>query len=120
MSGRSLHGCLVAVVVLAVTLLAAMLLGRAWSACDAGVNSSANGGFLILIFVPVLWSVLMLIWLGVGAFLGDRPLIRAFALMVLLLTVFWCSISLFWGGDTYRCPSGVPPWWPHFIPAPGF
>lgn len=120
MSGRRLHGCLGSVVVLAVALLTAMLLGRAWSACDAGVNSSANGGFLLLIFIPVLWVVLMPVWLGAGAFLGERPLVRAFVLGVLMLTVSWCAISLFWGGDTYHCPSGVPSWWPDFVPAPGF
>jgi dipeptide/tripeptide permease len=120
MSGRRLHGCLGSVVVLAVALLTALLLGRAWNACDAGVNSSANAGFLLVIFIPVLWLILMAIWLGMGALLRQRPVLRAFAVGILILAVSWCAISLFWEGDTYHCPSGVPPWWPSFVPAPGF
>ncbi|MFE7277794.1 hypothetical protein [Streptomyces sp. NPDC057623] len=120
MDSRRLHGCLGSVVVLALALLTAMLLGRAWSACDAGVNSSANGIFLLVVFIPLLWLVLMAIWLGVGALLGRHPVVRAFAVGVLILTASWCAVSLFWEGDAYHCPSGVPPWWPGFVPVPGF
>lgn len=120
MAGRRLHGCLGSVVLLAVALLTAMLLGRAWSACEAGVNNAANGGFLLVIFIPALWLLLMTVWLGVGAFLGRRPAVHAFVAGALILTVSWCAISLFWEADPYHCPSGVPPWWPGFVPAPGF
>lgn len=106
-------------VALSVALLTATLLGRAWSACDAGV-SSANSGFLLLILIPVLWIVLMLVWLGVAAVLGERPLVRTLVLGVLMLAVVWCAVSLLWAGDAYHCPRGVPPWWPAFAPAPGF
>ncbi|KMS72561.1 hypothetical protein ACM01_22490 [Streptomyces viridochromogenes] len=120
MDGRRLHGCLGSVVVLAVALLTALLLGRSWSACDAGVNSSANGGFLLVIFIPVLWFVLMAVWLGAGALLGRHPVVRAFVIVALILIVSWCALSIFWEGESYYCPSGVPPWWPDFVPAPGF
>jgi hypothetical protein len=105
---------------LALAVLAAMLLGRAWNACDTGVNNAANSGFLLFLFIPGLWVVLLLGWLAVGAFLGNRPPLHALTLAVVLLTVSWCALSLFWGGTTYDCPTGVPEWWPDFLPAPGF
>ncbi|GGL79887.1 hypothetical protein GCM10010129_24420 [Streptomyces fumigatiscleroticus] len=63
MGSRRLHGRLGTAVGPALAVLAAMLLGRAWNACDTG---------------------------------------------------------LFWSGTTYDCPGGVPPWWPGFLPAPGW
>jgi hypothetical protein len=118
MGGRSLHGCLGAAVAMAVSVLTATLLGRAWSACDAGVNNSANGGFLALIFIPVLWLALLAIWLGTGAFLREHPLVRSLVSFALMLTLSWCAISLFWTSDSYSCPEGVPSWWPDFLPTP--
>ncbi|MEU0398752.1 hypothetical protein ABZ318_00570 [Streptomyces sp. NPDC006197] len=100
---------------------AAMLLGRSWTACDVGVDNAANGGFLLWLFIPGLWTVLLLVWVAVGALLGNRPLFHALVLAVTLLGVVWCVISIFWeGAATPPCPSGVPPWWPSLIPAPGF
>ncbi|KUH36400.1 MULTISPECIES: hypothetical protein [Streptomyces] len=99
----------------------AMLLGRSWNACDAGVNNAANSGFLLWLFIPGLWTVLLLAWVAVGALVGNRPLLHALTLVVTLLGVAWCGISIFWeGAATPLCPHGVPPWWPSFIPAPGF
>lgn len=120
MGNRRLHGCLGTVVGLALAVLVAMLLGRAWNACDTGVNNAANSSFLLFLFIPGLWVVLLLGWVAVGALLGNRPLLHALALAVTLLAVSWCALSLFWGGTTYDCPSGVPPWWPGFLPTPGF
>ncbi|WP_443068281.1 hypothetical protein [Streptomyces sp. NBC_01358] len=110
---------------MAVTLVlagsAAMLLGRSWNACDVGVNNAANSSFLLWLFIPIVWMVLLLVWVVVGALLGNRPLLYAVALGVTLLGVFWCVTSVFWeGASTPPCPSGVPQWWPHFVPAPGF
>lgn len=120
MGNRRLHVCLGTVVGLALAVLTAMLLGRALSACDVGVNNAANSTFLLFLFIPCLWAVLLLGWVAVGALLGNRPLLHALALVVVLLGLSWCAISLFWSGITYDCPSGVPPWWPGFLPAPGF
>ncbi|MFD5650093.1 hypothetical protein [Streptomyces sp. NPDC127039] len=120
MENRRLHGCLGAVVGLALALLAAMLLGRVWNACDTGVNSAANSSFLLVLFIPGLWAVLLLGWLAAGAVLGRRPAVHALALVVVLVVVVWCALSLFWGGTTHDCPSGVPRWWPDVLPAPGF
>ncbi|MGW1726865.1 hypothetical protein ACWCQK_28565 [Streptomyces sp. NPDC002306] len=107
-------------VVLAVALLTATVLGRSWNACDAGVSNSVNGSFLLLMFIPVLWFVLMLVWLGAGAFLREHHVVRAVVVGALMLAVCWCAVSLFWEGDTYHCPGGVPSWWPGFAPTPGF
>jgi hypothetical protein len=109
------------VVGLALTVLTAMLLGRSWNACEVGVNNAANSGFLLWLFIPGLWTLLLLVWVGVSALLGTRPLVHACALVVTLLGIVWCVISIFWEGtSTPWCPSGVPQWWPSFIPAPGF
>lgn len=108
------------VVVLALAVLTAMLLGRSWSSCETGVNNSANSLFLLWLFIPGLWAVLLLAWIAVCALLDNRPLLRAFALAVVLLGVVWCVMSVFWPGpSTSACPSGVPLWWPGFVPAPG-
>ncbi|MFE2266671.1 hypothetical protein [Streptomyces griseosporeus] len=100
---------------------AAMLLGRSWTACDVGVNNAANSGFLLWLFIPGLWTGLLLVWVTVAALLENRRLLRALTLAVTLLGAVWCAISIFWeSAVTLPCPSGVPPWWPSFIPAPGF
>ncbi|KQX54737.1 hypothetical protein ASE09_32150 [Streptomyces sp. Root66D1] len=120
MESRRLHGVLGTAVGLALALPAAMLLGRAWNACDVGVNNAANSGFLLWLFVPGLWTILLLVWVVVGALLRGRPVLHAVALAVTLIGVVWCAISLFWeGAATPPCPGGVPPWWPSLIPAPG-
>ncbi|WP_329531110.1 hypothetical protein OG568_09540 [Streptomyces sp. NBC_01450] len=119
MGNRRLHGCLGILMGLALAALTATLLGRALSACDAGVSNAANSTFLLFLFTPCLWAVLLMGWVVVGALLGNRPLLHALALAVTLLAVSWCALSLFWSGTTYDCPSGVPPWWPSFLPAPG-
>ncbi|MFD6325790.1 hypothetical protein ACFWOL_23615 [Streptomyces sp. NPDC058442] len=120
MGDRRLYGCLGTVVGPALAVLVAMLLGRAWNACDMGVNNAANSGFLLFLFIPGLSTGLLLGWVTVGILLGNRPFLHFFALAVTLPAVSWCALSLFWSGTTYDCPSGVPSWWPGFLPAPGF
>lgn len=105
----------------ALAVLTAMLLGRSWNACAIGVNNAANGGFLLVLFIPGLSALLLLVWVVLGALVGTRPLLHALALAVALLAVAWCVVSVFWDSTpTPYCPNGVPPWWPSFIPAPGF
>jgi hypothetical protein len=120
MENRRLHGGPGILVVSALTVVSAVLLGRALNACDAGVNNSANSTFLLFLFIPCLWTVLLLSWVAVGVLLGNRLLPHALVLAVALLALCWCAFSLFWSGATYACPSGVPPWWPGFLPTPGF
>ncbi len=120
MRERRLHGCLGTVMGLALAVLTAMLLGRALSACDSGVNGAANGSFLVVLFVPSLWGLLTLSWVMVGVVVGRQALLHALALTVVLPVVCWCAVSFFWSGATHACPSGAPPWWPGLVPAPGF
>ncbi|MFF3158265.1 hypothetical protein [Streptomyces sp. NPDC057910] len=123
MGTRRLHGFLGASVALVLAVSAATLLGRSWAACDVGVNNAANSAFLVWLFIPGAWTVLLLLWAAAGTLLGDRrrPLLHALALAVTLLGVVWCAISIFWEGSAApSCPGGVPPWWPSFLPAPGF
>lgn len=85
-----------------------------------GVNNGANGGFLLWLFIPGLWTVLLLVWVAVGALLGNRPLLRSSALAVTLLGVVWCVTSVFWGYATPLCPAATPRWWPSLLLTPGF
>ncbi|MFD0154031.1 hypothetical protein ACWGQ4_08610 [Streptomyces sp. NPDC055721] len=111
----------VGILALVLAVSTATLLGRSWNACDVGVNNAANSGFLLWLFIPGLWTALLLVWVAVGALLGNRPRLHAPALTVTLLAVAWCALSIFWeGATTPPCPGGTPPWWPGFIPAPGF
>ncbi|MFD4573506.1 hypothetical protein ACFWNK_13625 [Streptomyces sp. NPDC058417] len=109
------------VVALALAVSTAALLGRSWNTCDIGVNNAANGTFLVLLFVPGLWALLLLAWGAVSALAGHRPAVHACALGVTLLAVAWCAVSVFWGATpSPMCPDGTPPWWPEPVPAPGF
>ncbi|MGW4271110.1 hypothetical protein ACWEGQ_01790 [Streptomyces seoulensis] len=118
---RRLHKCLGAAVALVLAVSAAVLLGRSWDACDGGVNNAANSGFLLWLFIPGLWTILLTVWVAVDTLLRDHPLFHALALTVTLLGVAWCAVSIFWEGTAVPpCSDGVPPWWPSRIPAPGF
>ncbi|MFC8362852.1 hypothetical protein ACFUIY_23640 [Streptomyces griseorubiginosus] len=106
---------------LALAVATAMLLGRAWNACDVGVNDTANSTFLTWLFIPGLWAVLVLAWVAVGALLGNHPRVHALALAATLLGLAWCAVSILWQGDASpACPDGLPAWWPRLVPAPGF
>ncbi|MFG3043913.1 hypothetical protein ACGFZR_03150 [Streptomyces sp. NPDC048241] len=121
MENRRLHGCLGTAVTLAVALATGLLLGRSWRTCDSGTNASADNLFLLVIFIPGLWTISLLAWVAVGTLLGSRPLPHAIALAVTLLGLAWCAVSIFLDGTpTPFCPDGVPPWWPGVVPAPGF
>jgi hypothetical protein len=117
-SGRSLNGCLGAVISMVVSLLTATLLGKVWSACGTGVSNSVNGAFLTLIFIPVLWIALLVVWLTTGVLLREHPAVRSLAAAVLMLALSWWAILLFWESDSYSCPGGAPSWWPGFLPTP--
>ncbi|MEV8550832.1 hypothetical protein AB0L04_13510 [Streptomyces glaucescens] len=85
------------------------------------MNNAANSSFLLWLFTPGLWAVLLLLWVAVGTVLGNHRPLHALALTVTFLGVAWCAVSIFWEGTaTLSCPDGVPPWWPSLIPSPGF
>lgn len=100
------------------------VVGRAWRACDVGINGAANS-----------LSVLVEVWIGVGAvncllFGGVYLLLpvrgavlRWFAALAvwlpLMAVVAWWYFATRGTPADYPapfCPGNVPPWWPSVIP----
>ncbi|MFF0384824.1 hypothetical protein [Streptomyces sp. NPDC004286] len=120
-TAHRIHGCAGTAAALALALSTAFLLGRWSTSCDLGVNNAANSIFLLWLFIPGLWAVLLLAWVAVGTVLGNHPLLHALALALTLLALSWCAVSIFLDdAPTPTCPSGTPPWWPSHFPALGF
>ncbi|WP_052347126.1 hypothetical protein [Streptomyces prunicolor] len=95
-------------------------IGRAWSACDIGVNAGANSATLLFL-APLIWIAAAAPWVILHGTLGRRH--RRTALLAGLVFALWFTWFLVtWLGmpDSYPdpfCPDSVPPWWPSFIPA---
>ncbi|MFI6544813.1 hypothetical protein ACIBO9_16385 [Streptomyces prunicolor] len=95
-------------------------IGRAWSACDIGVNAGANSATLLFL-APLIWIAAAVPWVILHGTLGRRH--RRTALIAGLVFALWLAWFLVtWLGmpDSYPdpfCPGNVPPWWPSFIPA---
>ncbi|MGV9669220.1 hypothetical protein ACWDPV_01325 [Gordonia sp. NPDC003504] len=106
-----------AVAVGVVYLLAAM-----WSACDVGVNATANSGGLLFFDLPFLLIVLGFAMLPSYALVSRRNVAGALAVACGLgIAVAWVYVA--WrhnpGGDYPApiCPpDNVPGWWPGWIP----
>ncbi|MFB7333761.1 hypothetical protein ACFC00_19235 [Streptomyces adustus] len=102
----------------AVVTIAAI--GRAWAACDIGVNAAANS-MTLLFLAPLIWIAAAVPWVILHSTLGRRH--HRTALMAGLIFTLWFTWFLVtWLGmpDSYPapfCPGNVPPWWPSFIPA---
>ncbi|GAA5022663.1 hypothetical protein GCM10023335_54730 [Streptomyces siamensis] len=107
-----LFGGLTAVVTIAA-------IGRAWAACDIGVNAAANS-MTLLFLAPLIWIATTVPWVILHSTLGRRH--RRTARMAGLIFTLWFTWFLVtWLGmpDSYPapfCPGNVPPWWPSFIP----
>ena len=101
----------------AVTIAA---IGRAWAACDIGVNAGAYSATLLFL-APLIWIAAAVPWVILHGTLGRRH--RRAALMAGLIFALWFTWFLVtWLGmpDSYPdpfCPGNVPPWWPSFVPA---
>ncbi|MCL7427172.1 hypothetical protein [Streptomyces sp. YS415] len=95
-------------------------IGRAWTACDIGINAAANS-LTLLFLAPLIWLAGAVPWVILHSTLGRRH--RRTALMTGLVFTMWLTWFLItWLGmpDSYPapiCPGNVPPWWPSFIPA---
>ena len=93
--------------------------GRAWAACDIGVNAAANS-LSLLFLTPLIWLTAAVPWVILYGTLGRRH--RSAALGVGLVFTLWFAWFLVtWLGmpDVYpapSCPGNVPPWWPSFLP----
>lgn len=108
-----LFGGLTAVVTIAA-------IGRAWAACDIGVNAAANS-MTLMFLAPLIWIAAAVPWVILHSTLGKRH--RSTTLAAGLIFTLWFTWFLVtWLGmpDSYPaplCPGNVPPWWPSFIPA---
>ncbi|MEV0472873.1 hypothetical protein [Streptomyces prunicolor] len=95
-------------------------IGRAWAACDIGVNAGANSATLLFL-APLIWIAAAVPWVILHGTLGRRH--RRTALLAGLVFALWFTWFLVtWLGmpDSYPdpfCPGNVPPWWPGFVPA---
>jgi len=105
--------------------LDARTVGLAWSACDVGINASANGLYLLFVAVPVLWvvqTVLISAPAPLLALLSHRRVVVAAAMGLLAALVvvsvawaFFAHSGLPLRDDTF-CPSTQPGWWPTWLP----
>ncbi|MFJ4844852.1 MULTISPECIES: hypothetical protein [unclassified Streptomyces] len=96
------------------------VIGRAWAACDVGVNA-ASGSTVLLLLAPVVRVAAAVPWVLLQGTLGRRHQGAVLA-AGLVLTVGFTWFLVTWLGmpDSYPdpvCPGNVPPWWPGFIPA---
>ncbi len=101
-------------------LVSLTAIGRAWTACDIGVNAGARSATLLFL-APLVWVAAAVPWVILYATLGRRH--RGAALTAGLVFTLWFTWFLVtWLGmpDSYPdpwCPNNVPPWWPSFLPA---
>ncbi|MFD8420834.1 hypothetical protein [Streptomyces sp. NPDC059466] len=95
-------------------------IGRAWAACDIGVDAAANS-LTLLFLVPPIWVAAAVPWVLLHRTLAKRHRGTALAAgLVLNLWFAWVLVTWLGMPDSYpapSCPANVPPWWPSFIPA---
>lgn len=102
------------------SVVAVIVIGRVWSACDVGGGASANS-LSLAVMCPAVWVVVGISWVLVRGLLG-RIHPGAALLVGVLLNAWLLWFSVAWLGvlDSYPdpiCPGNVPSWWPRFIPA---
>ena len=95
-------------------------IGRAWAACDVGINAAANS-MTLLFLAPLIWIAAAIPWVILHGTLGRRHR-RAALAAGLVFTLWFAWFLVTWLGmpDSYpapSCPGNVPPWWPSFVPA---
>lgn len=104
-----------------------VLVGRAWAACDVGINAVANSYSLVLFMFPVLSCVNSVVVAAVFAIAGGRLAqqgrlgwVGAVALgLVAMAVVTWLLMATAGTPSDYPspwCEGNVPPWWPSWIP----
>jgi hypothetical protein len=104
-----------------------VLVGRAWAACDVGINSAANSWSLVFFVFPVMACVNTAVFAVVFAVAGGRLAQRgrlgwvgAVAVgLFALAVVTWLLMAIAGTPSDYPspwCERNVPPWWPSWIP----
>jgi hypothetical protein len=101
------------------TLVAIIAIGNIWSACDVGVNASADS-FSLAVIAPPVWILTVFFWTLIYGWLGryNRKMAAAFG-MAFNLWLLWFLVARIGTLGSYpdpACPGDVPPWWPDFIP----
>ncbi|OEJ95238.1 hypothetical protein [Streptomyces thermolilacinus] len=95
-------------------------IGKAWAACDIGVNASANN-LTLLFLTPLLWIAAAVPWTALYRTLGRRHRGAAPAAgLAFSLWFTWLAVTRLGMPDDHPasfCPDNVPPWWPGFLPA---
>jgi hypothetical protein len=95
-------------------------IGRAWDACEVGVNAAANS-MTLLFLVPLIWIATSVPWVILHSTLGRRyPHTALVTGLVSTLWFAWFLVTWLGMPDSYTgplCPGNVPPWWPSYLPA---
>lgn len=102
------------------SVVSVVAIGRAWAACDVGVNAAANS-LTLLLLAPLIWVATAIPWVVLHGTLGRRHR-RAALVAGLAFTVWFTWFLVTWLGmpDSYPspwCTDNVPPWWPSYLPA---
>lgn len=102
------------------SVVSVMAIGRAWAACDVGVNAAANS-MTLLFLAPVIWVAAAVPWVVLYGTLGRHHRGSAVAAGLVVTVCFtWFVVTWLGMPDSYPdplCRGNVPPWWPGFIPA---
>jgi hypothetical protein len=95
------------------------VVGRAWNACDAGINASANT-LGLLSMLPMLFVAhavaLVFAYMLTGRWISSaaaRVGVAALATVVVIALLSWALFTQ--NGlpmQNASCPQGEPPWWP--------
>nr|CEL22443.1 hypothetical protein [Kibdelosporangium sp. MJ126-NF4] len=88
-----------------------VLIGRAWAACDVGVNASANG-MALLVLAPLIWIATAVVWVILYSTLGRlHPTLALTAGLIFTLCSTWFVVTWLGMPDSYPspCPGSVPP-----------
>lgn len=111
---------------LIVSLGEAMLLSRAWSDCDVGLNATTNLLTVVFLVIPGLWlaNVLALVVAALALRASSRGdvgrsapyVVGAVALGAVALAMWVFVATPGWYPDPI-CPENVPAWWPSWLPS---
>lgn len=122
------YGCVVApLAAVAPAGVGVVLVGKAWSSCEIGVNSAANS-FAVLPLFLLSWAAHAL-WWAAALVLGHRlvPGWKGKGVAVMVgtagsLLLVWLAMAGLYAPDGYPAtvcaPDNVPPWWPTWLPLP--
>lgn len=104
----------------AVSIAGVVLLGRLWTACDVGVNSSGNAFALLFFYGPALclWTILTTVL--VSTWTARLSMLRiSLCVIFVALVGLWLFLMILHSPGGYPSPTCIdntPHWWPRWIP----